>query len=569
MMFLQIRTLDLLKVTTVLLVAATALLPTEQLHAQAQAARIRSMADKAYNFLSTQDLTVMPNMREAGETNEGGKFLVALTIYKYHKIFKVPGGNNHPKVVAGKNLARDLVANSEFDRMQNYELGLAIILLAESEADAYRPQIQALIDVAQRRQREDGAWNYYNAEEGNGDVSISQYLVLALWTAKQYGFDIDELTVENACKWLLRTQDNGGGWPYTPVDPGNFGPTNQNSKQLGYDQPSDAAAGLGSLYISAGLLGFVNQKLPQKTDDANTQKTNGVLQIKKEESEEEKITKNPNIPEQVVMRGLNTGNGYFSKKGDTVWDTQRWPYYFIYSYERYMTFRELAELKNIEEPAWFVKGVYFLEDKQMEDGSWVYSSKSGKGVDTCLAMLFLLRSTKQSLKLAIEETKFQGGVGLPKNLANAKMKDGKVVAEEVSGDIESILQMLESEDGLTADTVKALPPDITLSGDAIKRREQQEQLKALISEGNYLARRVAVRSLAREQKLEAVPTLLFAMTDPNKNVVREARDALRFISRRLDGFGLKDNFTEEERNKAVQAWRNWYLQVRPEAELEE
>ena len=64
-------------------------------------------------------------------------------------------------------------------------------------------------------------------------------------------------------------------------------------------------------------------------------------------------------------------------------------------------------------------------------------------------------------------------------------------------------------------------------------------------------------------------TLLFAMTDPDKNVVREARDALRFISRRLDGFGLKDNFTEEERNKVVQAWRNWYLQVRPEAELEE
>ena len=223
MMFLQIRTLDLLKVKTALLVVAIALLPTEQLHAQAQAARIRSMADKAYNFLSTQDLTVMPNMREAGETNEGCKFLVALTIYKYHKIFKVPGGNNHPKVVAGKNLARDLVANSEFDRMQNYELGLAIILLAESEADAYRPQIQALIDVAQRRQREDGAWNYYNAEEGNGDVSISQYMVLALWTAKQYGFDIDELTVENACKWLLRTQDTGGGWPYTPVDPGNFG----------------------------------------------------------------------------------------------------------------------------------------------------------------------------------------------------------------------------------------------------------------------------------------------------------------------------------------------------------
>ena len=84
--------------------------------------------------------------------------------------------------------------DSVFQWMQNYELGLAIILLAETEADAYRPQIQTLVDVAVRRQREDGAWNYYNAEEGNGDVSISQYMILALWTAKQYGFEMKTRT---------------------------------------------------------------------------------------------------------------------------------------------------------------------------------------------------------------------------------------------------------------------------------------------------------------------------------------------------------------------------------------
>ena len=53
MTLLQNRLLDSLKVTMVLLLAATVLLPAEQLHAQAQAARVRAMADKAFNFLST------------------------------------------------------------------------------------------------------------------------------------------------------------------------------------------------------------------------------------------------------------------------------------------------------------------------------------------------------------------------------------------------------------------------------------------------------------------------------------------------------------------------------------
>ena len=44
---------------------------------------------------------------------------------------------------------------------------------------------------------------------------------------------------------------------------------------------------------------------------------------------------------------------------------------------------------------------------------------------------------------------------------------------------------------------------------------------------------------------------------------------MRFISRRLNGFGLPDNPTPEEKAEAIAKWRNWYLQVRPEAELED
>jgi hypothetical protein len=66
------------------------------------------------------------------------------------------------------------------------------------------------------------------------------------------------------------------------------------------------------------------------------------------------------------------------------------------------------------------------------------------------------------------------------------------------------------------------------------------------------------------RRLEYVPALLYAMTDPDNRVVREARDGLRFISRRFDGYGLKDNFTDRERYDAVDMWKQWYRSVQPE-----
>jgi hypothetical protein len=68
--------------------------------------------------------------------------------------------------------------------------------------------------------------------------------------------------------------------------------------------------------------------------------------------------------------------------------------------------------------------------------------------------------------------------------------------------------------------------------------------------------------------LDAVPTLLYALSDPDETATREARNALRFISRRLNGFGLPDVPSATEKAEAIEKWRNWYLQVRPEAELE-
>jgi hypothetical protein len=47
--------------------------------------------------------------------------------------------------------------------------------------------------------------------------------------------------------------------------------------------------------------------------------------------------------------------------------------------------------------------------------------------------------------------------------------------------------------------------------------------------------------------------------------VREARDALRSVSRNFEGFGPPDNFDDGQRDTAVQRWKNWYHTVRPDA----
>jgi hypothetical protein len=74
--------------------------------------------------------------------------------------------------------------------------------------------------------------------------------------------------------------------------------------------------------------------------------------------------------------------------------------------------------------------------------------------------------------------------------------------------------------------------------------------------------------LGRTGDLDYVPSLLYALTDPDAQVVLEARDGLQFISRNFDGFGPPNDFTEQQRYEALDAWKEWYQSIRPSAVLE-
>ena len=95
------------------------------------------------------------------------------------------------------------------------------------------------------------------------------------------------------------------------------------------------------------------------------------------------------------------------------------------------------------------------------------------------------------------------------------------------------------------------------------------KLEELAGGGSLEARVTALRALGKLRSLDPVPTLIFALADENLFVMREARDSLRRISRRFDGFGLPDDPTDVERRAAINKWQDWYLAVDPNAEFEE
>jgi len=107
---------------------------------------------------------------------------------------------------------------------------------------------------------------------------------------------------------------------------------------------------------------------------------------------------------------------------------------------------------------------------------------------------------------------------------------------------------------------------------------QVDLLKRLAVHKDPSNRQAALFALGRTGDFELIPLMLKALRDPNVDVNIQALDALRYLSRKPNGFGISmepfagvESADEETRLKAVNAWRtkayrtwgNWYRSVRP------
>jgi hypothetical protein len=517
---------------------------------------VKAVIDKGLKFLEG-----------AKDERLGAQCLIGLSFLKNDR------DRNHPQIVRALQSCQAFAANPTPTTgigtdIDNYSIGLAIIFLCEHDPVKNRSAAQKVVNYLLSRQMQNGAWSY----PGNsaGDTSQTQYAALGLWMADASGLDVPQSAVERLCGWLLRTQEPGGGWGYHANDPGTMTRVNQDQVR-----PSLVAAGLGSVYICADLLGITDPK-----EEVSENKVPPVLrEVQQKQGKKKRDGQSKVIDAAAVRRSMADGNQWFAKNFTV--RTAEWNYYYLYGLERYMSFRELAEGEGDREPEWYNQVFNFLRSDQLPSGAW-----KGEGdveaVNSSFAVLCLARSTRKSINVklkALGEGVLLGGMGLPKNVSDLQERNGKVVESPLGGSVEEILAIIEDPNNPELKRLVESGQSIPLEADVTKRSGQVTRLRSLVSAGSYEARLLAVKALGKVRDLDNVPVLLFALTDPDVRIVREADLALRFISRKFRGVGLPDDpeppgsdaklpAGQWPQVKAAQkAWKQWYLAIRPDAQL--
>jgi hypothetical protein len=483
----------------------------------------------------------------------GGQCLIGLAF------FKAGRPATHPKVVAAVEACRAALATGDPVASDvahwNYSLGLAAILLLETDAEKNRDLANRYLNIILRRQRPDGAWSYVG--DSMGDTSQTQYPTLALWLAMRNGLDVSTAAIEKDCSWLLRTQDPAGGWSYKGKDPGNHGRVPQDEVK-----PSVSAAGLGSLYICADLLGLEEKKAKSAEPGlpAALKPVGDPLEVKRP-------APTTSIDSARIRRAMADGNSWFTNH--YTMQSEPYTFYYLYAYERYRSFRELAERRSETNPRWYDDVYAYLKKTQQPDsGGW--NDASDGAVATSFAVLTLMRSTKKTIghiAASLGEGVLLGGRGLPPKTADLQEREGRLVESPLTGTVDELLTTIEKASTPEIERMAESSARWKLDADVTKRSSELVRLRALVSAGDYASRLLAVRLLGRTHELDNVPLLIYALSDPDVRVVVEADKGLKFISRKFEGVGLPAEPKPHNIKDAIATWKAWYRSVRPTGEF--
>ena len=466
--------------------------------------------------------------------------------------FKKHGIDNHPKIKEAVD--KCYAANVKSEAVDNYSLGIALMFLCEADPEKHHELIQKFVDELLARQKPHGGFGY--PHRPTGDTSQTQYSVLGMWMAKNFAqIDIPIDRQEAVCGWLMRTQDPSGGWGYQGIDSGSG-----RVKQEGVTLTLTASAS-GSIYIMADMLQITQRKDSGTIGRPKAIQASDVASKAGEAGGPLARTLDPDAI-KMTLAGADrymTANFAMPTGG-------QWNHYYMYALERYQSFREAST--GVKDDKWYKAGFDYLSRTQTPSGNWEGSDNTV--VATCLATLFLLRSSLKAIDKRIQmvEGTARGNRGLPADVSNIQDDGkGKVVNESVTVPTEEILRLLESND-TKVDELAEQREALKLSEKGSERISQLEKLRNFVSSGKFETRMVAVTTLGKVRDLDNVPRLLFALSDPDPQIVRQADRGLRFISRKVDGVGLPEIEPSAAQIKATQtAWRNWYLSIRPNAEL--
>ena len=445
-----------------------------------------------------------------------------------------------------------------------YLAGTDAMLLADADAGKYLPEIQRIADYVQSAQQQDGSWA---GEAGPGDTSMNQYGMLALWSAVRAGAKVAPDAVERAVLWHLKMGNRDGGWGYRP-------PTRQGSGS-GASTHNCTMAGAGSLGIGRRLLFG-----PQSSESVKTPKRYGVLE--KDEPAETAKQPGPAFPgyrplvsedaiKSRVTLAQNWVKLHFHREGHRYNQKQ----YFFYALERAAT---LQDMGSVEGRNWYLSYGDVLLTLQSPDGSYRKTNTSPR-IAACFAVLYFVRSTQQT----VGDQYGPGVLTSPvKELSDLFAERSKVSDELQSLDV--LLRTMEQDAAGLDELTDPVAEDVVAAvqfGSPEELIGQVDTLKKLLKHSDAVNRRAAYFALGRTGDFSLIADMIQGLRDPNVDVNVEALQALRYISRKPDGFGLtldplsgtnaadeglRVRTVNEWRTKAYRAWMNWYKNVRPYSE---
>jgi len=439
----------------------------------------------------------------------------------------------------------------------NYEASIAILFMAEVDAEGFREDIKkiglGLIDL----QMSHGGYGY--SGQAQGDISQIQYVTLAMWTLDRAGIEIPLKRVDALLSYLVRVQDPGGAWPYIATDPGTGG--GLQSQAAGDLTVSTSLAGGSSALIAADIFRLWGQSNANDTGIEGFPKAIKKYEEKSLVDNRREMTK---VNREGVIAATNRMDQYRFGPGATAHGgaVPVWFYYILYSLERYESFIELATGKVSTD--WYDDGVRELMELQSDNGAWgeKVATLTEPSVSTAFAILFLIRSTKKAIG-SVSTGSLAGGYGLPSDTTKIVVNGTQIKGEVPATAVTDLLSILENDDAASVDSA-SIPENLQLETDREKLRLQLSRLERVVrGSESWQARRVAARLLGTSDQLSVVPSLIYALSDNDKQTRTFAINGLQFISRRFNDFDLSSKPEAAEIRDVQKKWVAWYQKIYP------
>lgn len=495
-----------------------------------------------------------------------------------------------PAIQAGIGRIRAHVANGVYKAGTNhiYEAGVSLMALANADAKTYKPEIEAIANYIITMQHPGGEWDYPTSPDGGGDTSITQYAILGLWEAVRSDVVVPKKVWDKAASWHVTRQAKNGSFAYHPPAPSPDGVTLNSNGTHTMTVAGTASLLVTRLHLYPGASDPDEGRSAAKKRGAGGKKF-GLLEPVSAQPEEPNEDSPAGVPKPVadpgyrpttrlsaIDKAIAKGRDWLSDnfsiapstknsaQGNGFQPTVSWDLYYLYGIERLTALAGIKEINGID---WYAAGAAHLVATQ-NAGTW--RDQSGSAPSTAFGVMFLGKATEKMLgrKPVVQKPRFGGGLliggrGLPENLSTLQVDQGAVRVRKLKGPVDELLAELENAQSRQVESAQAALVETIATEDPEALIGQAARLLKLARDKRVEVRRTVFWALGRTNDLRVVPTLIAGLNDADGGCAVEARNALRFISKRIDVHEPPDEPTAAQTASAISYWKKWYLSVRP------